>query len=230
VKILKDPQREVLFTEAVSRIQKAIESSSNDRVTISLCGGSSIVGLIQHWLKSSSFPLAYWKRLDFFMVDERRVPLDSPESNFKLLNDSFFSVLLADGRIGKNQIHAYDASLENAEEVYSDELRKFNSAFEISILGSGEDGHVAGIFPNREFPEMKDTFFLRFDDSPKPPKERMTAHPSLVSASQLCILMFLGDGKREAFNRFTDDAISLSDCPAKLVTSAKDSLVISDIL
>ena len=89
--------------------------------------------------------------LQFFMVDERLVPLDDDQSNYKLVNELFFRPALAQGVILPSQVHPFvdDRSApDRGIGRYQEELNAAGGIMHLVFLGVGEDGHVAGLFPS----------------------------------------------------------------------------------
>jgi 6-phosphogluconolactonase len=200
---------------------------------VGLCGGRSVVGLLKGLQRASiEQPRELLRRLHFFMVDERVVPLASPDSNFGGLKSQLFDSLIADRFIEERQLHPFVARREDAEErceEYLQELSRLGKGFSVVVLGMGEDGHVAGLFPNHPVLKKQGRGFSCFFDSPKLPVERMTANRDLVVGADLAVLLALGEGKREAWVRFNNPEVSEKECPAKLVNSMKRCVVITDL-
>ena len=71
--------------------------------------------------------------------------------------------------------------------------------------------------------------FIVMDDSPKPPPERMTSSLSLMQTAEVALLLFVGEAKREAYERFKDPAWPVAACPAKLVLAIRDAAVFTDL-
>jgi 6-phosphogluconolactonase len=202
-------------------------------LVIALCGGRSVVGLVQAFLRESVHqPQDLLARLHFFMVDERIVPLTHPESNFGGLKQQLFDPLVAQEKISQRQLHPISIALENAHEGcdrYMQELNDCGGVFTITVLGMGEDGHVAGLFPRHPALSATGSKFIPFFDSPKPPAARVTASRELVTGAALVVLLALGEGKRAAWNAFKSDQVLESDCPAKIVQSMGRVVVVTDL-
>ena len=66
------------------------------------------------------------------------------------------------------------------------------------------------------------------DDSPKPPKDRMSSSRTLLLKSIAAVLLFYGDSKKSAFGDFLDSNIDDTECPAKIVTKINNSLILTD--
>jgi 6-phosphogluconolactonase len=222
------------MTEAAKNIFAVLASRpSGEPLVLGVCGGRSVVGLLRAILEESrNQPQDIMRRVQFFMVDERVVPLSDQQSNFGGLKNQLFDTLLHDGLIREEQLHPFEASPGEAERacvVYERELKRFGGSFAVTVLGMGEDGHVAGLFPNHAVLSQTGSSFYSFQDSPKPPPHRMTASMSLVCQSSLIILLALGEAKREAWNLFRDESVSISTCPAKMVARAPRCVVVTDL-
>ena len=202
-------------------------------LAIGLCGGRSVVGLLRELAQASvNQPRELLRRLHFFMVDERIVPLASPESNFGGLKAQLFDELIAQGLISDDQLHPFTASFDDAPErcqEYYQELQRFGGRFAVVVLGVGEDGHVAGLFPRHPVLEQVSPGFASFFDSPKPPPARMTATRALIEASSLGIILVLGEGKRKAWDDFSASPGSVLECPARLVKEIREYLIVTDL-
>lgn len=209
------------------------QQAPTDPLVIALCGGRSVVGLLKALLDESEIqPPELLKRVQFFMVDERIVPPSHPESNFGGLKGQFFDALIKRGRIAADQLHVFSIVKERAYDdcaAYLSELERFGGAFTVVVLGMGEDGHIAGLFPNHGALRVQESSFVPFFDSPKPPADRVTASRHLITSASLGVLLALGESKRDAWNAFLSRDISVEQCPAKLAESIARCVVITDL-
>lgn len=202
-------------------------------LVVGLCGGRSVVGLLGALQKESSHqPKDLLGRIQFFMVDERLVPLNDEQSNFGGLKRLLFDSLVEQKVISEKQLHPFVTDPSQKDygcHAYEQELRAVGGAFTVVVLGVGEDGHIAGLFP--QHPSLKETAqtFVHFHDSPKPPSDRMSASPALVTGSEMSIILALGEGKRQAWDSFKNDAVTVEACPAKLALRAGRCLVVTDL-
>jgi len=92
-----------------------------------------------------------WDQTHFFFTDERHVPPDDPDSNYRMVNEAMFSRI----PVPKQNIHRVPAENQvagDAAKEYETDLRKFFGAaipaFDLILLGLGEDGHTASLFPH----------------------------------------------------------------------------------
>ena len=224
--------------EALGRVACSIfavlkAQATGEPLTIGLCGGRSVVGLVSALEKESrSQPRDLLRRLQFFMVDERLVPLTDEQSNFGGLKKLLFDKLVEEGTVQASQLHPFvtDSSRDDRGCAdYGDELNRFGGRFTIVVLGVGEDGHIAGLFPQHPVLKKTEAAFFPFFDSPKPPSGRMTAGAALVTGADLSVLLLLGEGKRAAWNTFRSGSATASECPALLATRARECIVVTDL-
>ncbi len=231
---ISDKNHSYLFGEAARAVFTALEGSTNPSPVVALPGGRSIVPLLSALsaLGIEKGP-SVWSRAQFFMVDERLVPLDHEHSNFRMVNDLFFEPLLRQGLVSESQLHPFyfePGLSDSGVGAYAKELGKFGGKLEVVILGVGEDAHVGALFPNHHSIVDEAEFFVTMDDSPKPPPGRMSASRKLIQKAELVMGLFIGEGKREALARFSDKELTLNECPAKLVGSGKMNYVVTDLL
>ncbi|MBI2138298.1 6-phosphogluconolactonase [Candidatus Woesearchaeota archaeon] len=199
-----------------------------DKVVIGLCGGTSVAG-IYTLLGKMDLP---WEKTHFFMADERFVPLEDRESNFRLASEHLFRQLLQRQKIRENQIHPFRFQAKHPDLClihYIEDIKKAGGKYDIVVLSSGEDGHIAALYPSHHSIKSQAALFIVMDDSPKMPKMRMTASRKLLSGAKSAILLFFGEGKREAFKKFNDKNVSVEECPAKLVEVVPRAFVVTDL-
>ncbi len=136
-------------TEFIRLAQEAIRISG--RFTVALSGGSTPKNLFK---LLAGFPAADipWEQVYFFFGDERHVPPDDPESNFRMANESLLSKIHARSE-NVFRIHA-EEDAETAANNYEQQLIKFFNLqpgefprFDLIMLGLGPDGHTASLFP-----------------------------------------------------------------------------------
>ena len=141
-----------LFTAAAIR---AVQARGLARIAIS--GGSTPRTMLE-FLADPTHPFRAqvpWDKLDLFWVDERSVPPDQPDSNYRMTREA----LLAHVPLPPERIHRIEGELdpEIAAARYESAIRnafKLEGAqtptFDLILLGMGEDGHTASLFPHTE--------------------------------------------------------------------------------
>lgn len=121
--------------------------------TVALSGGKTPTGFYQYLSGRHDLP---WEKTHVYLVDERFVPWNSPESNQRMLRES----LLAKVRIPPQNIHLIstdEPSPDISARKYEEEMREFFRLtengipeFDLILLGVGEDGHTASLFPGND--------------------------------------------------------------------------------
>jgi 6-phosphogluconolactonase len=150
VRVLTDPPA-VFAAAAVEFLQRARTAiQGSGRFTVALSGGSTPRNLYSLLATQSDVP---WGQIRFFFSDERHVPPDSPDSNFRMANESLFSR----APIPQENIFRVPAEIPDADtaaQSYEQTLRQFFQLeeddlprFDLILLGLGPDGHTASLFP-----------------------------------------------------------------------------------
>ena len=217
MKIMKDVSMAVDLI--VENIQQILEEK--DYVIIGVPGGRSVKILFEVMKMDSRF---LWHKIHIFMIDERLVPVTDEKSNYNLVKDQ----LLDEINIPKENLHPFilDETKNYGIQKYETELRKYGGIYDIIILGVGEDGHVGALYPNYTINNDSD-YFIVIHDSPKLPKDRMTSSRKLLLRSKLAVVLFIGEGKRDAYENFINPDVSMNECPAKLVYDIKKTIVLT---
>ncbi|MEK6890170.1 MAG: 6-phosphogluconolactonase [Nanoarchaeota archaeon] len=223
--------KEYLDKKTAEQIAKLINKYSEKQtfVTLALPGGRSVSGIFSNLLEQN----ISWNKVHIFLIDERLVPLNSEESNFRLIKDTLATPLVTSGKLPPENIHPfkYDKNLSDSGLAsYEQELLTISNYFDIILVSSGEDGHIAGLFPNHETILNTHQFFITTNSSPKPPEKRMTASRSLIERSKSAVILFIGDAKRQALSNFDNPALTIEQCPAKLVKKVHDNYIITDLI
>jgi 6-phosphogluconolactonase len=139
-------------------------------------------------------------RVHFFWADERCVPPTDPESNFKLANE----LLLLPLKIAPGKIHRVRGEIppQVAVKIADKELDRIaekNSqkrpALDLILLGMGEDGHVASLFPGSVQKTDTNVSFLPVENSPKPPKMRISLSFNAIGRARRVWVLVSGAGK-----------------------------------
>jgi 6-phosphogluconolactonase len=124
--------------------------ASQGRFAVALSGGSTPRRFYALLGASPYRDDVDWNRVHVFWADERCVPPVHGESNFKLVHEALFSRV----PVPEDNIHRIrgEEGPDAAAGIYEEDIRKFFSpdkpAFDLIVLGVGEDGHTASIFPD----------------------------------------------------------------------------------
>ena len=209
----------------IQHLKEFINNKGN--VVLAVCGGRSVAPIFEILAKSSSID---WGKVHIFMVDERLVKIDSSDSNFKIFKENFL-----DNRTSvkpKPVLHPflyYPEVKDKGTEEYEREIAALGGNYDIALFSSGEDGHVGALYPNHHSIHDDSEYYILMDDSPKPPSKRMSSSKKLLARTKVAILLVLGEAKRGVLEKITDKALSVTQCPAKLVMDLPTSYLLTDL-
>lgn len=152
---------------------------------------------------------ADWANWHVFHNDDRCLPVDHEERNSKMARDAWLSKVA----IPEQQIHDIPAELGNVAgaKAYAETLKDVRT-FDLVILGLGEDGHTASLFPNQTVDNSADA--VPVFDAPKPPADRITISQSRLNNTKEVMFLVTGAGKQEAVDNWRNGAA----IPATLIT------------
>jgi 6-phosphogluconolactonase len=189
------PDAAALAREAAERLAGLAREAvtSRDRFTAVLSGGSTPAGLFRLLAEEPYRTQIPWAKVHLFWADERCVPPDDPGSNYWLAKEN----LLKRITIPPENVHRVQAELEprTAAHLYELTLQDFfcgpRPRFDLVLLGVGEDGHTASLFPGS--PLLAETEHLvapaeaSYQDRPA---QRVTLTlPALNTARQILFLV-----------------------------------------
>lgn len=167
--------------------------------------------------------------IDFFWSDERMVPPDSPDSNYRLAYES----LLRPCAVPPERIHRVPTEMppEACAAAYLREIRRFvpeNAegipSFPMLILGLGSDGHTASLFPHTGIFDDDDKLVRPAAATPDHPHLRMTFTPKLINAAHQVWFVITGEQKAEPVQHLYTRSGEISETPALLVDPEKTNI------
>lgn len=168
-----------------------------------------------------------WQRITLFWADERAVAPDSPESNYGLAERMLLAPLGAKAPRAI-RMPAEASNLKQAALWYDDALASEldGGGLDLAILGVGEDGHVASMFPGH--PALNDERrVIAIEDSPKPPPRRLSLTMSFLLQTRKIWVIAIGQRKlavlQAAINK-TSNSTPLD----VLLRQSKDVVVFTD--
>ena len=188
------PEFQVLATaEDVAR-------AAADRIAAALDGGARTLVLAGGSTPKRCYELlagadVEWGRVTVLFGDERCVPTDHPESNYRLAKE----VLL--DRVAPATVHRIAGELgpDEAAAAY-DGIVGALAPLDVVLLGAGEDGHTASLFPGH--PEVQATgFAVGVRNAPKPPPDRVSLTLPALQGARRVIVLATGAGKADAVAR-----------------------------
>lgn len=137
-----------------------------------------------------------WSAWHIYFGDERCVPLTDSKRNSAMAAEAW----LAHVPIPRTQIHVIPAELgaRKAADVYSEMLNAVED-FDLVLLGLGEDGHTASLFPDHDWGSAQHSAnALAVFNAPKPPPERVSLSAARLSRARQVLFMVSGESKQQA--------------------------------
>ena len=193
--------RETMFRELASDIKSVLKEAINLRGAASmvLSGGSTPLPLYRH-LSQMALP---WEKVTATLSDERWVDRDDPQSNEKALHQSLLTQRAAAASLVGLKNTA--PTPKQGETACNQALAKLARPFDLVLLGMGEDGHTASLFPGQ--PELVRALDLDNPDvctgmqGPNLVPPRMTLNLATLLHSRKIALLVAGPGKKETLEK-----------------------------
>jgi 6-phosphogluconolactonase len=192
--------------------------SGQEHATMAISGGTS-PALLFDCLAAAHFR---WDRVHLFWVDERPVPPDHPESNYRLAEEH----LIKKARILGRQIHRIHGEMEphEAAERYIEEIRDFFNLqegelphFDIIHQGMGPDAHTASLFPGDPHIEDREGIAAAVYVESKQ-QWRVTLLPGVLMATKHTVFLVTGEDKAEPMRAVVDEPYDPIKYPAQMST------------
>ncbi|RMF28281.1 MAG: 6-phosphogluconolactonase, partial [Cyanobacteria bacterium J083] len=161
-----------------------------------------------------------WDKIEVFWGDERYVSPDHPDSNQKMARDVWLSKV----PIPEKNIHPMPTSANNPQldaKAYERELKEFFGlkegefpTFDLIILGMGEDGHTASLFPHTAALQVKDSLVTVGEKNGEP---RLTFTAELINHAKCVIFLVAGANKQKALQAVLAETGDSNLYPARLI-------------
>ena len=190
------------------------------RFTVALAGGSTPKATYRVLARDYADRLD-WSRVHVFFGDERTVPPDHEDSNYRMAHEALLS------HVPVGSIHRMRGELPPAEAAaaYEEDLREFFGAsdeppsFGLVLLGIGEDGHTASLFPNTPALDVTDHWVVA-NPVEKLRTVRLTLTVPVLNAARATSFLVAGEDKAGAMKGILEGDADPREYPAKLVRSA----------
>jgi len=185
-----------LFLGAAYKVSSIVDACLQNKpfCSVALSGGSTPKRLYELLAQGVGGHID-WKRVQIFFSDERNVPPDNLESNFRMAKEAF----LGAGLVPESNVHRIhgEYSADEAAKGYEEEIRKAlgdNPAFDLILLGLGPDGHTASLFP--ESPALNEKEKLVVGNRvAKLNADRITFTYPLLNAASHVLFLAIGSDK-----------------------------------
>mgnify|MGYP001008074648 CR=1 FL=1 len=200
--------------------------AKQDGFAVALSGGSTPRSIYQELAKSEHQTFLNWEKIHLFWGDERHVPPDDPESNYKMVKDA----LLKHIEIPKENIHRVPAekTVHEAAYLYEAELRQFFvedwPRFDLVLLGMGTDGHTASLFPRSAGLEEEKRWFIGNQVS-EIRKWRLTLTKYAINAARNVIVLVQGASKANMLAEVLAGPYSPEEKPIQLISPVNGEMI-----
>lgn len=202
-----------------------------ETAAVALSGGSTPRQFLSLLAENASFSERMpWDQIHCFQVDERHVPPDHPDSNFRMLREALFRP----AQVPRQQIHrirAEEDDPQSAADAYERDLKNFFRLrpkqlprFDCVVLGMGADGHTASIFPGsgalRERERLVVTERIEALQA-----FRITLSLPVINNAASVIVLASGGEKAAALAAVFEGRNSRSDLPAQRIRPAQGTVL-----
>lgn len=210
---------ELLLAEVANFfIEKSAEAIQNHgRFTVALSGGSSPKKLYTLLASDKYRNQIQWGKIYFFFGDERFVPLDDVQSNYRMARETLFDPL----GISPARVFAVNTSVTPAEAavLYEKEMKEHvgvSGKFDLILLGLGDNSHTASLFPHTEVLHekqawVKEAFVAEVNQF------RITLTAPLINDARTIAFLVYGQGKADAVYHILEDPFNPEEYPAQLI-------------
>jgi len=203
-------------TLILGQISTVLQTS--DYFTIVLAGGNTPKPLY-HCLAKEDLP---WQRIHIFWGDERYVPKDHPDSNQHMARSTWLDhVQIPSDNIHPISTNSGDPTVD--AQKYQEHLRDFFQqdwpSFDLVLLGMGDDGHTASLFPRTQALKITDRLVTLGNKGTDP---RITLTLPLINLSNRVIFLVTGENKRPALAHIFADQCDQNDYPSRSIEPRGD--------
>jgi 6-phosphogluconolactonase len=193
--------------------------SRTGRFVVALSGGNT-PRAVNVYLAHHYRDLLDWSRIFLFWGDERAVPPDHVDSNYRMARESLIDRVPIPS-INVSRVRA-ETSPPEAARQYETELRNFFKqgrgfpVFDLIFLGMGDDGHTASLFPGTPALLEKDRWVVE-NSVQKLNTERITFTAPLINQAEEVIFLVCGAAKASALKQVLEGAFDPDTYPSQLV-------------
>ena len=189
--------------------------------SVALSGGKTPAALFHKLAKEKKLP---WNNTHVFMVDERFVPYHDENNNYRMINE----ILMRHVDIPAKNIHPILTTIETPQASalkYEKELNSFfksRPGFDLVLLGIGDDGHTASLFPGIPALKEKKHSAIAVPPSGAIMSERITLTLPIINEAENIMFMAAGSNKSGIIRKVIEN--EKSRLPAAMVRSRKGNL------
>jgi 6-phosphogluconolactonase len=202
---------------AAARIAAAIMDTiqRHGRCTIALTGGATPRPVYERLAASPLVERVAWDRVTIYFGDERCVPPDHEQSNYRMAHDA----LLAQVPIRSAAVHRMEGERSDRDAAARDYERLLPVALDVLLLGMGADGHTASLFPHSAALDERTRRVVAVHQPATPPP-RLTITPPVIDAADTVIVLVTGADKAITLARALEGVYVPHELPIQLARRA----------
>ena len=207
------PDARALARRAAERILEWTRAAvaERGRCSVALAGGGTPRATYEVLGTSALAAALPWGAIDWYFGDERAVPPDHPESNYRAVREALF----ANRPESLERVHRMPAEAKDLEQAARDYGDRLPDPLDLMLLGIGEDAHTASLFPGSPVLGERSAR-VAVVSGPKPPNPRLTVTPPVIEAAREILVLVSGAGKAEALVRALEGPLDVTAVPAQL--------------
>lgn len=208
--------------------------------TVALSGGATPRAMFKLLAQEPFYSTVPWSEIYFFWADERCVPPDHPESNYR----AAYELLLSKVSVKPENIYRFNGEIADpaqAAEVYCLKLQKFFSSglaakrtitapmaafprFDLVLLGMGADGHTASLFPHTAALAVQDKIAVA-NEVPQLGQRRLTLTAGSLNNARNVTFLVSGKEKNEALRQVLMGPSRPETLPSQMIKPASGTLL-----
>ncbi|HUR99965.1 MAG TPA: 6-phosphogluconolactonase [Pyrinomonadaceae bacterium] len=199
--------------------------AKRERFAVALSGGSTPKSLYKLLASEQFRDVLDWKKIFFFFGDERNVARDSLDSNYRMADETLFSAL----PLNLDSVHEWPTFEEGPGKIAGDYAREMEQffhgfpRFDLVLLGLGNDGHTASLFPNTDALKEKDAIAVS-NWVPKLDDHRFTMTFPVLNNAANVIFLVSGKEKAETVAAVLEGGFRPDELPAQFVQPVNGNL------
>ena len=214
-------------SEKIAKLFQRGAGNAENYFTVSLSGGSTPKAIFKYLAQNYKDKIL-WNKIEFFWGDERCVPSNHPDSNYLMTKENLFDMI----EMPSANIFAINGDNNPADEaVRYSSIIKENVAmkdgfpkFDLILLGLGEDGHTASIFPN-QMNLLKSENVCEVAQHPELCQKRITLTGKVINNATQIIFLVTGKGKAETASTIITKKNGFENFPASHINPIDGELI-----
>jgi 6-phosphogluconolactonase len=207
------PDARALARRAAERIVELTRAAvaARGHCAVALAGGSTPRATYEVLGTSALAVAVPWAAISWYFGDERAVPPAHLESNYRAARETLFAARPE----ALERVRRMAADAADLEQAARDYARLLPDPLDLILLGLGEDGHTASLFPGSVATRERSARVVVVT-GPKPPNPRLSVTPPVIERAREILVLVSGAGKAEALVRALEGPLDVTAVPAQL--------------